>query len=60
MARIVKCGLIQMSCDWSTPKFTLAQIKRNMIDKHIPFIEKAGKDGVQMLCMQEIFYGPYF
>ena len=60
MARIVKCGLIQMSCDWSTPKFTLAQIKRNMIDKHIPFIEKAGKAGVQMLCMQEIFYGPYF
>ena len=31
-----------------------------MIDKHVPLIEKAGKEGVQLLCLQEIFYGPYF
>ena len=30
MARIVKCGLIQTSCDWTTPKYTLAQIKQKM------------------------------
>lgn len=31
-----------------------------MIDKHIPMIEKAGKEGVQILCLQEVFNGPYF
>ncbi len=60
MSRIVRAGLIQTSCDWSTPKYTLKEIKKKMIDKHIPLIEQAGKKGVQMLCMQEIFYGPYF
>ena len=60
MSRIVKCGLIQMSCDWATPKHGLAIIKKKMIEKHIPYIERAGKQGVQILCMQEIFYGPYF
>ena len=60
MARIVKGGLIQASCDWQTPQYTLQQIKKKMIDKHVPLIEKAGKEGVQMLCLQEIFYGPYF
>jgi N-carbamoylputrescine amidase len=31
-----------------------------MLEKHLPFIEEAGKRGVQILCMQEIFNGPYF
>jgi N-carbamoylputrescine amidase len=60
MSRIVKCGLIQASCDWETPKYTLKQIKAKMIDKHVAMIEKAAKQGVQMLGLQEIFYGPYF
>ncbi|MDE1976698.1 MAG: acyltransferase [Elusimicrobia bacterium] len=60
MSRIVKGGLIQASCDWATPKYTLAQIKKNMIDKHVGLIEKAAKEGVQILSLQEIFYGPYF
>ncbi len=60
MPRKVKCALIQTSCDWSTPKHSLVDIKKKMIDKHIPLIERAGKQGVQILCMQEIFYGPYF
>ncbi|MBI3552762.1 MAG: acyltransferase [Elusimicrobia bacterium] len=60
MSRIVRCGLIQTSCDWATPKHSLKEIKKKMIDKHIPLIEQAGKKGVQILCMQEIFYGPYF
>jgi N-carbamoylputrescine amidase len=60
MSRIVRAGLIQTSCDWSTPKYTLKEIKKKMIDKHVAMIEQAGKKGVQMLCLQEIFYGPYF
>ncbi|KAA3639556.1 MAG: acyltransferase [Bacteroidetes bacterium] len=31
-----------------------------MLDKHIPYIEEAGKQGVQILCLQEIFNTPYF
>ena len=60
MSRIVKCGLIQASCPWSPPKYSLKDIKKRMIDKHVAMIEKAGKQGVQMLGLQEIFYGPYF
>ncbi len=60
MARIVKCGLIQASCDWETPKYSLNQIKEKMIEKHVGMVEKAGKEGVQILSLQEIFYGPYF
>ena len=60
MARKVRCGLIQASCDWPVTKYSLTDIKKKMIDKHLPMIEQAGKRGVQILCMQEIFYGPYF
>ncbi len=35
-------------------------LKGAMIDKRIPLIEEAGRQGVQVLCLQEIFYGPYF
>jgi N-carbamoylputrescine amidase len=31
-----------------------------MIDKHMPFIDQAAAAGVQILCFQEIFNGPYF
>src|SRR6266436_1286729 len=31
-----------------------------MIEKHIKLTEQPAKNGVQVLCMQEIFYGPYF
>jgi len=37
-----------------------AEIKEAMIRKHIPMIEEAGRKGVQILCLQEIFHGPYF
>ncbi len=58
MARVVKCGLIQAS----NPKHegSLEEIKEAMIQKHIPLIEEAGKQGVKILSLQEIFFGPYF
>ncbi|GIT08585.1 MAG: hypothetical protein CM1200mP30_22150 [Pseudomonadota bacterium] len=31
-----------------------------MTEAHIPYIEEAGKKGVQVLCMQEVFTQPYF
>ncbi len=59
MPRLVKGGLIQCSLAESTEK-PIEIVKKAMIDKHIALIEDAGKKGVQILCLQEIFYGPYF
>jgi N-carbamoylputrescine amidase len=58
MERIVKCGLTQVHCPYSEEP--PQEIKEKMIAKHIPLIEEAGKQGVQILCLQEIFHGPYF
>jgi N-carbamoylputrescine amidase len=34
--------------------------KESMIAKHEKFARDAAKDGVQIICFQELFYGPYF
>jgi N-carbamoylputrescine amidase len=31
-----------------------------MVEAHLPYIEKAAREGVKILCFQEIFTGPYF
>jgi N-carbamoylputrescine amidase len=59
MSRIVRCGLIQARNVLSV-KHSLAEIKRAMIDKHVGMIELAAKKKVKVLCLQELFYGPYF
>jgi N-carbamoylputrescine amidase len=59
MSKIVKCGLIQATHACSTTE-SLDTIKQANIDKHIPLIEQAAREGVQIICMQEIFTGPYF
>ena len=60
MSRIVKSGLIQMSLPMTEGEGSIAEIKEAMFNKHIPYIENAGKQGVQILCLQEIFNTPYF
>lgn len=60
MSRIIKSGLIQMSLPMTEGEGTIKEIMDAMYDKHIPFIEEAGKQGVQILCLQEIFNTPYF
>ncbi len=59
MPRTVKCGLIQAThaCDTGEK---LDVIREANIHKHLEIIEQAGRAGVQILCMQEIFTGPYF
>ena len=59
MARIVKCGLIQARNAAPTDA-PIEEIKRANIDKHVKMIEDAAKQGVQILCMQEVFTTPYF
>ena len=34
--------------------------KESMLDKHEQFARDAAKDGAQIVCFQELFYGPYF
>ncbi len=60
MARMVRCGLIQARCEWSPEKFSLGEIKKKMIAKHERLIADAARKKVQILGLQELFYGPYF
>ena len=60
MPRIIKSGLIQMSIPKSEGDGTIEEIKSAIEAKHIPYIDKAGQQGVQILCLQEIFNTPYF
>src|SRR5260221_1178364 len=60
MPRNVRCGLIQVRCEWSPEKFSLGDIREKMIAKHERLIAIAGKSKVQILGLQELFYGPYF
>ena len=59
MSRIVRAGLIQATlCEPSTS--ATEKIKKAMIDKHVDLIAQAAGKGAQVLCLQELFYGPYF
>jgi N-carbamoylputrescine amidase len=59
MAKIVRCGLIQAAnaCSVEEP---IEKIKQANIEKNLGFIEEAAKQGVQIICMQEVFTTPYF
>jgi N-carbamoylputrescine amidase len=59
MSQIVKCGLIQATHACSTDE-PIERIREANVAKHVALIERAGREGVQILCMQEIFTGPYF
>ena len=58
MAKL-KCGLIQMALKGDGSMQPLA-IRDQMIEAHIPYIEEAARQGVQVLCFQEVFTQPYF
>ncbi len=47
----VKAALVQLA--WAGDKDA-------MIQKHVRAIEDAARRGAQVLCLQELFYGPYF
>jgi len=60
MPRKIIGGLIQCTNPINDDSTPVEKIKQAMFDKHVPLIEEAGKKGVQILCLQEIFNGPYF
>ena len=59
MSNIVRVGLIQAS-NVKGPECADQAIKKAMIDKHLKLIKQAAAKKVKILCLQEIFYGPYF
>ncbi len=58
MAKL-KGGLIQMALKGDTSMSPEA-IRDAMLEAHLPLIDEAGKQGVQVLCFQEVFTQPYF
>ena len=60
MTRNVRCGLIQMSNPLNDANASVEDIRYAMVEKHLPMIEEAGRKGVQILGLQEMFNGPYF
>src|SRR5678815_4484599 len=59
MPRIIRAGLIQAHNQESADA-PIEKIKKANIDHQMKFVEDAAKQGVQMLCFQEIFTTPYF
>jgi N-carbamoylputrescine amidase len=55
----VRAGLIQMALKAETGD-SPAAIRDKMNEAHLPLIDEAGKKGVQVLCLQEVFNQPYF
>jgi N-carbamoylputrescine amidase len=64
MARAIRCSLIQARNDVQASLdgsgASLPEIKQAMIEKHVTMIRTAAADGAQIVCLQEIFNGPYF
>jgi N-carbamoylputrescine amidase len=59
MPRIIRCSLIQAT-NVLTPDHPLDRVKQAMLEKHSKYIGEAAVAGAQIVCLQEIFYGPYF
>ena len=59
MSRIIKCGLIQAHNVAPTDS-PIPEIRKANIDHQMKMVEDAARQGVQMLCFQEIFTTPYF
>jgi beta-ureidopropionase len=59
MPRLVRCGLIQSRNVLGADR-ELPAIKKAMVDHHVELIAEAARQNVKILCLQELFYGPYF
>ena len=59
MPRVVRGALIQATlCEPATSP--VAKIKEAMLEKHVALIAQAAGRGAQVVCLQELFTGPYF
>ena len=60
MTRTLNAGLIQCQNPINDETRPVGEIQAAAFEKHLPWIEEAGKAGVQVLCLQELFNAPYF
>jgi N-carbamoylputrescine amidase len=60
MSQIVRTALIQTAQTAQAECLSPAEIKEEMIARHLQHIAAAAAQGAQVVCMQELFYGPYF
>ena len=51
MTNIVRAAIVQT--EWTGDQ-------KSMIDKNVDYARQAAADGAQVMCFQELFYGPYF
>ena len=59
MARVVRAALVQATlCEPGDS--AIGKIKQAMTDKHLELITQAAGKGAQVVCLQELFNGPYF
>lgn len=59
MPRVTRAALIQTSlCEPADAPFD--RIKLSMIDRHVSLIAEAADRGARVVCLQELFNGPYF
>ncbi len=56
---VVRIGLIQAHHEVSGER-PLEEHKKSAVDKHVKLIYEAKKRGAEIVCLQELFYGPYF
>jgi beta-ureidopropionase len=59
MSRIIKAGLIQAH-NVAPTDAPIPEIRQANLDHQMKMVEEAARQGVQMLCFQEIFTTPYF
>ena len=51
MSRVVRAAIVQVA--WTGDK-------ESMIEQHEKYVAEAAAAGTQVMCFQELFYGPYF
>ncbi|MDH3261615.1 MAG: acyltransferase [Acidimicrobiia bacterium] len=51
MANVVRAAIVQT--EWTGDQ-------NSMIDKSVEYAREAARQGTQVMCFQELFYGPYF
>ncbi|CAB1127933.1 Acyltransferase [Candidatus Hydrogenisulfobacillus filiaventi] len=56
---IVRAGLLQLSHDLDGRE-SVERHKEAALAKHEAWIERAAGEGVNLLCLQELFFAPYF
>ncbi|MBM7646248.1 N-carbamoylputrescine amidase [Scopulibacillus daqui] len=59
MSDKVKIGLIQASHDVDGQEPVNVH-KESAVEKHLKLVRQAKESGAQIICLQEVFFGPYF